>query len=65
MLRLVARGMSDIEISNELSIGLRTAKTHLTRLTFTQKWVVMGCYNRYDAIAEVLKNGFVKIDDMT
>jgi len=58
-LRLASRGMSNKELSEKLSVSLRTVKAHLSNI-FNK----MGCISRTDAIIKGLKQGYISLDDI-
>ncbi len=59
ILRLASRGMSNKELSEKLSVSLRTVKAHLSNI-FNK----MGCSSRTDAIIKGLKQGYISLDDI-
>ena len=59
VLRLAAKGMSNKDIADELFLGLRTVKAHLTNI-FNK----MGCGCRTDAIIRGLREGYITLDDV-
>lgn len=59
VLKLVARGMSNNEITNSLGITLRTVKGHLVDI-FSK----LGVGSRTEAIITCLRNGIISVDDL-
>jgi DNA-binding NarL/FixJ family response regulator len=57
VLRLVAKGMSNQEIANDLIIGEATVRTHLSSL-----FVKLGVANRVHAVIWAFRNGMVEPD---
>jgi len=51
--------MSNKELSEKLSVSLRTVKAHLSNI-FNK----MGCISRTDAIIKGLKQGYISLDDI-
>lgn len=58
VLKLVARGMNNRDIANELGVGLRTVKSHLETI-FSK----MGVNSRTEAVLEAMKHGWVILED--
>ena len=58
VLKLVARGMNNRDIANELGVGLRTVKSHLETI-FSK----MGVNSRTEAVLEAMKHGWVSLED--
>jgi DNA-binding NarL/FixJ family response regulator len=59
ILRAASRGLSNKEISDNLSISLRTVKAHMTNI-FNK----LGCSSRTDAIIKGLKQGYIDLDEI-
>jgi len=59
VLKLAARGMSNSEISGELSISQHTVATH-----FFNIYRKMGVQSRTEAVLHALKRGWFSIDDI-
>jgi NarL family two-component system response regulator LiaR len=59
ILKWASRGMSNKELSEKLSISLRTVKAHMTNI-FNK----LGCSSRTDAIIKGLKQGYIDLDDI-
>ena len=59
ILKWASRGMSNKEISEKVSISLRTVKSHITNI-FNK----LGCSSRTDAIIKGLKQGYIELDDL-
>jgi NarL family two-component system response regulator LiaR len=59
VLKLAARGMSNSEISSELSISQHTVATH-----FFNIYRKMGVQSRTEAVLHALKRGWFNIDDI-
>lgn len=59
VLKLAARGMSNSEIGNELSISQHTVATH-----FFNIYKKMGVQSRTEAVLQALKRGWFSIDDI-
>jgi len=60
ILRLVAQGMNNEDIANELFLSVRTVKAHLTNI-FNKFGV--GC--RTEAIVKGLREGYIILEDVT
>lgn len=59
ILRLAARGMSNRDIAETLSLSMRTVKAHLSNI-FNK----MRCSCRTEAIVKGFKEGYVSLDDI-
>jgi DNA-binding NarL/FixJ family response regulator len=59
VLKLVAKGMSNKQISHELNVGTRTIKSHLVDIFSKLK-----VSSRTEAIVTLLRAGFLTIDDL-
>jgi NarL family two-component system response regulator LiaR len=60
VLRLAARGLSNQDIANKLSLSLRTVQAHLGHI-FNK----MQVSSRTEAVVRALKEGWVTLDDIT
>ena len=60
ILRLAAEGMSNKDIADELFLGLRTVKAHLTNI-FNK----IGVGSRTEAIIKGLREGYITLDDVS
>ena len=58
-MRAASKGLSNKEISDNLSISLRTVKAHMTNI-FNK----LGCSSRTDAIIKGLKQGYIDLDEI-
>jgi NarL family two-component system response regulator LiaR len=59
ILKLVALGLSNKQIANELCLGTRTVKSHLADI-FSK----MRVFSRTEAVIVGLRAGFIKLDDL-
>lgn len=59
VLRLAACGMSNVEISERLSVSLRTAQAHLTQI-FNK----LGVGSRTEAVIAGLRRGILRLEDL-
>ncbi len=59
ILKMVARGMNNEDIANELFLSVRTVKAHLTNI-FNK----FGCGCRTEAIIKGLREGYIALDDI-
>jgi NarL family two-component system response regulator LiaR len=59
ILKMVARGMNNEDIANELFLSVRTVKAHLTNI-FNK----FGCGCRTEAIIKGLREGYITLDDI-
>ncbi len=59
ILKMVARGMNNEDIANELFLSVRTVKAHLTNI-FNK----FGCGCRTEAIIKGLREGYITLDDV-
>ncbi len=59
ILKLAAKGMSNQNIADKLSLSLRTVKAHLTNIFHK-----MDCGSRTDAIIKGLRAGYITLDDI-
>lgn len=59
MLRLLATGMSNKQIAEELCLSLRTVKAHMSSI-FTK----MNVASRSEALVEALRVGFITLEDI-
>lgn len=59
VLKLTARGMSNLEIAQELTISRRTVQVHLTNI-FTK----LRVGSRTEAVGHALKEGWLTLDDL-
>lgn len=59
VLKGVARGMSNKEIADELSLSVRTVETHLTSI-FNK----LGVSSRTEAVVYSLKGGWITLEDL-
>ena len=60
ILKLAAEGMSNKDIADELFLGLRTVKAHLTNI-FNK----IGVGSRTEAIIKGLREGYITLDDVS
>ena len=59
MLKLAARGMSNEEIAEELSISKRTVQTHMVNIF---RKLEVG--SRTEAVLRALREGWLTLDDL-
>ena len=59
ILRLLAMGMSNKQIAEDLNIGIRTVKSHLVDI-FSK----LQAFSRTEAVIKGLRSGFLKLDDL-
>lgn len=59
ILRLAARGMSNLEIAEKLGLSMRTVKAHLSNI-FNK----MRCSCRTEAIVKGFREGYVSLEDV-
>lgn len=59
VIRLVARGMSNKQIAEELNLGTRTVKSHLMDIFHK-----LNVFSRTEAVIIALRIGLLKIDDL-
>ncbi len=59
ILKLLAKGMSNKEIADKLSLSLRTIKTHMSNI-----FAKMSVASRSEALAESLRLGLLTLDDI-
>lgn len=57
ILRLIARGRSNKETANLLSISEGTARVHASNI-----FAKLGCSDRAQAVAEAFRRGIVDVD---
>jgi DNA-binding CsgD family transcriptional regulator len=60
IMRLVVKGMTDMQISRELGISYKTAQNHMSHILKK-----LGVRSRYDAVRLCQKNGLVDPDKCT
>jgi DNA-binding NarL/FixJ family response regulator len=58
VLKVAAKGMSNREIAQELSISVRTVQTHLTNI-FNK----MGVGSRTEAVVHALRKNLITLED--
>jgi NarL family two-component system response regulator LiaR len=59
VLKLAAKGMSNKEIAQELTVSVRTVQTHLVNI-FTK----LNVNSRTEAVLDALREGLFTLDDL-
>jgi DNA-binding NarL/FixJ family response regulator len=59
VLKLAAKGMSNKEIAQELTISIRTVQSHLVNI-FTK----LNVNSRTEAVLHALREGWIALDDL-